>query len=340
MAGLWGGGRTTAPSSTRRRKQAYGVRARTADPNLATPACVPRGAREWGARAHSRPPRPHAPTRPRAHAPTPPRPRTRHPFGTHPSVRPPARLAALSVAAKLVRLALELAAQCSRREQGGEVPLAADLQPVLLWLPLLQQALRRLRSPAMLAWQGRIVWHATRRLTAAVSAALLRPPEPPPASVVAAAAAEEEEGKGWPLRFVPGQMLLLRGDTEAGGGAAGEAARPPTAAGGDAAGGDGADDGAADGRGAGGGADFCVPLLCEGAGARRLVEGAASGSAGEEPASYELSYDELYHGRAIGTVPPPAAAAASFAQRLSRRLETRPQRVSLQAGDRREIGGR
>jgi hypothetical protein len=43
--------------------------------------------------------------------------------------------------ARLQRLALALAAQCSRREQGGEAPLAADLHPGLLWVPLLQQAL-------------------------------------------------------------------------------------------------------------------------------------------------------------------------------------------------------
>ena len=171
------------------------------------------------------------------------------------------------------------------------------------------------------------MWHGTRRLIAAVSAALMRQPEPPPASVVAAAA--EEEGKGRPLKFVSGQMLLLRGG-EAGGGVAGEATRPPTALAGDSAGGDVADDDAVDGRGAGGGADFCLPLLCEGVGACRLVDGAASGSA-EEPDYEELSYDELYHGRAIGAATPQAAAAASFAQRLSRRLETRGQRVSLQA---------
>ena len=64
-----------------------------------------------------------------------------------------ASLRALSFAAKLQRLSLELAAQCSQREQGGGAPLAADLQPVLLWLPLLQQALRRLRSPELHAWQ-------------------------------------------------------------------------------------------------------------------------------------------------------------------------------------------
>ena len=40
---------------------------------------------------------------------------------------------------------------------------------------------------------------------------LRRPPEAPPPSVVdAAAAAEEEGGVGQPLKFAPGQMLLVR----------------------------------------------------------------------------------------------------------------------------------
>ena len=48
---------------------------------------------------------------------------------------------------------------------------------------------------------------------------LRRPPEAPPASVVEAAAAEEEEGGvGLPLKFAPGQMLLVR---------TGEATHPP-----------------------------------------------------------------------------------------------------------------
>ena len=78
--------------------------------------------------------------------------------------------------------------------------------------------------------------------------------------------------------------------------------------------------------------DFCVPILCEGGGARRLLEGAATGAGeggGGEPAYEELRYDELYHGSAIGDAPPRAAAA--FEQRLSRRLESRDRRIALQA---------
>ena len=75
-----------------------------------------------------------------------------------------------------------------------------------------------------------------------------------------------------------------------------------------------------------------MPILCEGGGARRLLQDTATGAGdggGGEPAYEELRYDELYHGSAIGDAPPRAAAA--FEQRLSRRLESRGRRIALQA---------
>ena len=109
-------------------------------------------------------------------------------------------LLALQLCTRVMKVTMELVAECSRREQKADA-FASDLHAVHFLLPLLTRALCSVRYFQCGAWQKRIAWYAARRLAEVLTPLLRQPPMPLPASTNQVLATE--------LQLVAGQPIAM-----------------------------------------------------------------------------------------------------------------------------------